>query len=66
MVRFPNGTEIAVEGPGGSLHFYWNRDDTPTWHLEQITGAFNVFSAPAIVRSFDSTEVAFTPFIAVE
>jgi hypothetical protein len=67
IVRFSNslgnGTEIAAEGPGNQLDYYWNVDGTPPpWNQSAPAGPGTTYSAPAMVRfsnsSGNGTEIA--------
>jgi hypothetical protein len=53
MVRFANksgpGTDIAAEGPGHRLEFYY-KYDKGSWHQSTVAGANTTYSAPAMVR----------------
>jgi hypothetical protein len=44
-----NSVNIATEGPGGSLDFYWAVNGSPTWNPEVVAGAGSIGSPPAMV-----------------
>src|SRR5580698_7389486 len=40
-----NAVNIAIQGPGHSLKFYWATNGTSTWHAETVAGAGSTYSA---------------------
>src|SRR4029077_6126828 len=53
-----NDTNIAVQGPNHSLHFYWAINGTPGWNPEKITGAGTTYSAPSMTPSGNKVDIA--------
>src|SRR5215472_3122805 len=46
LAEVGNTPEIAVEGPGNSLDFYYQ--SAGTWHEQQVAGAGTTYSAPSL------------------
>ena len=58
MITTGNDTEIAVQGPSHSLHFYWAVNGVPGWNPEKIAGAGTTFAAPAMTNNGDTVDIA--------
>src|SRR5579859_1866350 len=43
-----NDVNIAVQGPGNSLMFYWQVNGASGWNVETVAGAGTTFSAPSM------------------
>ena len=37
---------VAVQGPGNSLDFYWQQNDTPAWNLQVVDPGDSLFGGP--------------------
>src|SRR6516225_904426 len=53
-----NDTNIAVQGPNHSLHFYWAINGVAGWNPEKVAGAGTTFSAPAMTNNGDTVDIA--------
>ena len=53
-----NDTNIAVQGPNHSLHFYWAINGIAGWHPEKVAGAGTTYSAPSMLDSDSEVIIA--------
>jgi hypothetical protein len=53
-----NSVNIAAEGPGNSLDFYWAVNGTAAWYAEVVAGSGTTDSAPVIVASDNWVSIA--------
>ena len=51
-------TNIAVQGPNHSLHFYWATNGVAGWHPEKVAGAGTAYSAPSMTNNANRVDIA--------
>ncbi len=53
-----NSVNIAIQGPGNRLKFYWADNGTTTWHPETVAGVNSTYSAPSMTVDGNIVNIA--------
>jgi hypothetical protein len=58
MTANHNSVNIAIQGPGNRLKFYWADNGTTTWHPETVAGVNSTYSAPSMTVDGNIVNIA--------